>query len=377
MGNWIERQRSIIDFTLSLLWRRKGKNLALLLVYTAVVFLLASVFLLTDSLKKEASILLGDSPEMIVQRMPGERRDLIPTRYAEKIRQIGSVAAVRTRLWGYYYDPVAGANYTLMVPENSAPGPSKIIIGEGVSRVRLAYAGDTLEFRTSDGNILELDVEGTLSRESALISSDLVLLSESDFRRITGIPAGYATDIAVRLKEPGDRSSAAMEAAALLPDTRQILREDILRTYAALFGWRDGIMGVVLLSSLIALAILAWDKASGLSSDERKEIGILKAVGWQTSGVLLLKFWEGITLSLTAFFVGILLAYSHVYFASSFIFQPVLKGWAVLYPHFGTTPFISPLELAIPFLLTVVPFTAATMLPAWRTASVDPDSAMR
>ena len=377
MKSEIERQRNVIDYTLSLLWRRKGKNLALLFVYSAVVFLLASVVLLTDSLKKEASIILRDSPEMIVQRMPGGRHDLIPLSYAATIRRIGSITNVRTRLWGYYYDPVVGANYTLMVPDDSSLAPGSIIIGEGVSRVRLAYEGDTLEFRAFDGSIVELTVEKTLPRETALISSDLILVSEDDFRRISGVPAGYATDIAVRVSDPRERPLAAMKVAGLFPDTRQIVREDILRTYDAVFDWRGGIMSVILLGSLLAFIILAWEKASGLSAEERKEIGILKAVGWETSDVLFMKFWEGIAISLTAFFGGILLAYSHVFFTASFIFEPVLKGWAVLYPRLKTTPYVDPFELLILFFLTVVPYTAATIIPAWRTAKVDPDSVMR
>ena len=349
----------------------------MLFVYSAVVFLLASVVLLTDSLKKEASIILQDSPEMIVQRVPGGRHDLIPLSYAENIRQIGSITDVRTRLWGYYYDPIVGANYTLMVPDDSSLAPGSIIIGEGVSRVRLAYEGDTLEFRTFDGSIVELTVEKTLPRETALISSDLILVSEDDFRRLSGVPAGYATDIAVRVNNPQERPMAAMKVAGLFPDTRQILREDILRTYDAVFDWRGGIMSVILLGSLLAFIILAWEKASGLSAEERKEIGILKAVGWETSDVLFMKFWEGIAISLTSFFAGILLAYSHVFFTSSFIFEPVLKGWAVLYPRFKTTPYVDPFELLILFFLTVVPYTVATIIPAWRTAIVDPDSVMR
>ena len=168
-----------------------------------------------------------------------------------------------------------------------------------------------------------------------------------------------------------------MKVAGLFPDTRQILREDILRTYDAVFDWRGGIMSVILLSSLLAFIILAWEKAAGLSAEARREIGILKAVGWETSDVLLMKFWEGIAISLTSFFAGILLAYSHVFFTSSFIFEPVLKGWAVLYPRFKTTPYVDPFELVILFFLTVVPYTVATIIPAWRTALVDPDSVMR
>jgi hypothetical protein len=53
MGSW-ERQKNILDFTLSALLRRKGKNLALILVYTLIVFVLASVLFLTHSLRREA-----------------------------------------------------------------------------------------------------------------------------------------------------------------------------------------------------------------------------------------------------------------------------------------------------------------------------------
>ena len=41
---WIEKQRNIIDFALSSLFRKWGKNLALLVVYTVIVFILASIF---------------------------------------------------------------------------------------------------------------------------------------------------------------------------------------------------------------------------------------------------------------------------------------------------------------------------------------------
>ena len=43
MRTWIEKQKYLIDFTLSCLARRKAKNLGLLLIYTLIVFLLASV----------------------------------------------------------------------------------------------------------------------------------------------------------------------------------------------------------------------------------------------------------------------------------------------------------------------------------------------
>ena len=64
----LERQRHIVDFTVASLLRRKGKNGALLAVYTLIVFLLASVILFTHALKQEAARVLKDGPEIIVQR---------------------------------------------------------------------------------------------------------------------------------------------------------------------------------------------------------------------------------------------------------------------------------------------------------------------
>jgi len=65
---------------------------------------------------------------------------------------------------------------------------------------------------------------------------------------------------------------------------------------------------------ILAFMILVWDKASGLTAEERREAGLLKATGWETSDVLWMKFWEGLALSSTSFMTGVILAYLHVFF---------------------------------------------------------------
>ncbi len=133
----------------------------------------------------------------------------------------------------------------------------------------------------------------------------------------------------------------------------------------------------ILTGAVLAFIIVSWDKASGLSAEEKKEIGILKAVGWETTDIILMKFWEGAVISLSSFLAGILLAYVHVFFTPAILFEPVLKGWSVLYPEFRLVPFIDSYQVATLFSLTVVPYTVATIIPSWHAATIDPDSVMR
>jgi ABC-type lipoprotein release transport system permease subunit len=377
MRRWIERQKNILDFTLSSLLRRKARYAALVTAYTLVVFMLASVVFFVYSIKREASLILKEAPEVVVQRMVAGRHELIPLRYMEKIKEIRGISSIQKRLWGYYYDPIIGANYTLIVPENDPLDAGSIVIGEGISRTRLAFVGDTMEFRTHEGQIISLEVKRTISSNSELISSDVILISDDDFRRLFGTSKDLATDLMLRVRNPRELSTIAVKIAEALPDTRIILREEILRTYDAVFSWRGGVTVVILLGALLAFIIFAWEKASGLSLEERREIGILKAIGWETSDVILMKFWEGMAISLISFLLGVLLAYIHVFFTSSILFKPVLKGWAVLYPQFKTIPFIDASQVAALFFLTVVPYTVATIIPSWRASIVDPDSTMR
>ncbi|MEW5726398.1 MAG: FtsX-like permease family protein [Pseudomonadota bacterium] len=377
MTGWTSRQRHLLDFALSSLNRRLGKNLGLLAVYTLVVFVLASVMLFSHAIRSEARLVLSGTPEMLIQKLMAGRHDLIPAGHLDAIRSVRGVRSAEGRLWGYLFDPAAAANYTLMVPNDRTVQPGTAVIGSGVAAVRDTAIGDTLSFRAHDGHLVQFTVAATIDKDSALVSADLFLVSEADFRRLFGIPEGRFPDIVATVRNPREGRTVAEKIDAALPDTRIILRDEILRTYDSVFDWREGMLLVLLSGAIMAFAIFAWEKASGLSAEERREIGILKAVGWETSDVIRLKTMEGVVISLTAFLAGYVLAYLHVFHLGAPLFEPVLKGWAVLYPEFELTPFIDELQVATLFFFTVFPYTVATVVPIWRAATVDPDTVMR
>ncbi|MGE0080535.1 MAG: ABC transporter permease [Thiohalomonadaceae bacterium] len=377
MRHWIARQRYLIDYTVAALARRKAKNAGLIAVYTALVFLVASVLLYSHALKREAAYLLQEAPEVVVQKLTAGRHDLVPAPYLEKLRGIRGVRSVEGRLWGYYFDPLVAANFTVMVPRDRALPAGSIVIGEGIARTRGAAEGDVMALRAADGALMLLRVAEVLPRSANILTADLLLVGEADFHALFGIPPGLYTDVTLSVAHPREVRTVAEKVLGLLPDTRPVLREEVLRTYEAVFDWREGIVLTVLVGAGLAFAILAWEKASGLSADERREIGVLKAVGWETADVLKMKLWEGALISGFAFLAGFTLAYWHVFTFSAPLFAPVLKGWSVLYPDFQLTPAVDGLQLASLFLFTVVPYVAATLVPVWRAAVTDPDTVMR
>lgn len=371
------RFRNILDFTVNTMLRRKGKNLLLVTLFTLVVAVFASILLFTQALRREAALILEDTPDIIVQRMVAGRHDLVAHEYAAKIAALPGVRSVKPRLWGYYFDPSTNATYSVMVPLNDAIAERKARIGIGVGRSRKLFPGTALALRRYDGKELVLQIESLLPEESELVSADLVAVSERDFRTLFSFPAGFATDLAVSVANPSELRTVARKIAETLPDTRSVTRNDIRTTYESLFDWRSGVMALIFSSVLLSFVIYAWDRASGLSAEERRETGILKSIGWETSDILLMKFSEGLIVSLVSFLGGCILGWLHIYFFSASLFGVFLKGWSTLHPHFRLMPVFDLYQLAVLFMLTVPPYVAAILIPSWRVAGMDPDAVMR
>ncbi len=379
----------ILEFALSSLWRRKFKNLGLIVVFSLIIFTLSSIVFLTYSFKREAVAVLKDAPELIVQRLSAGRHEMMPVEYMKKIKDIPGVGKIVPRLWGYYYDISTGGNYTVMALREGLQdkislmegsfvvGSGSCVVGRGVADARFLDIGSIMPLIGADGKVRRFRVAGIFTDESNLLTNDLVIIGEKDFREVFRIPQSIATDIVVQIYNPTEVDNIARKIKEALPDTRPITRREILRTYDTLFDWRSGMVLTMFLGAILAFVILAWDKATGLSAEERHEIAILKAIGWETSDVMELKFWEGFVISSLSFLTGLIGGYLHIYFFGASIFSPALKGWSVIFPEFRLVPYINIYQIAVLLFFTVIPYMAATIVPSWKAAITDPDVVMR
>ncbi|MEJ2031581.1 MAG: FtsX-like permease family protein [Deltaproteobacteria bacterium] len=392
----LERQLNILDYALSSVWRRRLKNLSVMLVFAAAIFLLASFQMTTTALNQAASSMLAKAPEITVQRISAGRQASIPLAYGEKLKAIFGIRRIVPRIWGYHFVEPNRANYTVIgldpaaMPSGKALGltlakgrfftagqKGKAVVGQGVVKtMNLADRRNFSLFRP-DLTLKPFGISGVFAPGTNLLTDDLIVTTMADARDLFRIPAGMVTDFCVYVANPAEIQTIAGKIAKRLPDTRVLTRPQIQKTYQVVFGWRSGFGSVCLLTALAAFTIFAWDKASGLSPEERREISILKILGWETADVLTVRFWEGLLVSALAFAVGCTLAWIHVVKFGAALFRPVMMGWSVISTSLHLVPDLALADFLLIFAFTVLPYLAATIIPAWRAATVPADSAIR
>ncbi len=390
---FIQRQANLIDYALCSLLRKGLKNFGVFFLFSLLIFLTSSFQLLCSALNETSARILTASPDITVQQMIAGRQVLLPQISQKTLNDIFGITAVRERIWGYYFDPNNGANYTVIgvehpkdfatdsmhltlatgrFPVKGAQG--EVVLGQAVGAGKDLITRSKFSLFRPDLTLASFERVGTFSQGTSLVTDDLIVMSLADARDLFSIPTGYITDLLVQTGNPEETPTIAQKIARKIPGSRVVTRKRIQQTYRSVFGWRSGIGSICLLAALAAFVILAWDKASGLSAEETREVGILKMLGWQTRDIMTIRFWESGIVAGLAFFVGYGLSWSHLIWFNGALFKPLLLGWSVLKPSYSLSPPLHFNDLLLLFSLTVVPYLAATIFPAWRSSIIRPDS---
>ncbi|MBT3226021.1 MAG: FtsX-like permease family protein [Deltaproteobacteria bacterium] len=399
-GSWLERQRSIIDYSLQSMFRRRTKNSLILVMYVLLIFVVSSVFFITGSLTVELFSTVDELPDITVQKLIGGRQVVIQESYFQAIREIPGVEAVEPRIWGYFYLEELQANFTIfgmdltMLEEGEYQrivdwGPAlkkgeerpefRMIIGEGVSRLLKAIQMEDsfLFFQPNWDTAIPFGIIGTFKSETQLQSNDLMVMQTEGARRVLELKEGEYTDLVVHVPNPEETKMIALKIRRYYPELRTVTRAQIESTYTSAFNWKAGFVLSSMLVVIFAFLVLIWDKASGLSPAEKKEIGILKAIGWDTEMILSVKFWESFIISLLASIFGVILSYFYIYWLHAPGLKEIFIGWSTIFPSFDLVPHIDLKFLLLIVTVTVIPYSTIAIFPAWKAAITDTDFILR
>lgn len=372
----MKRLLALLHHALGSTWRRGPRNGAIVIGLAFAVSLFASALFVVESLRSVHRRAVREAPSLIVQALAGGRPSLVGEEQAEAVRGLLGVREVRARVWGYAYLGALEGNVVVLGEPRPEGERSSVTVGPGVARLLGLRRGDRLALATPSHQAVYRVTE-ILPASTALLAHDAVLVAEPEARALLAIPEGLATDLAVDVFPPEETAVVAEAIGARMPAARVVDRENLGRLYELTFDARGGVLGALLLPALAALLLLAWDRLSGLSFEERREIGVLKAVGWATEDVLVVRMIEALLIALVGTVIGLLAAYVHVYLFDAALLSRVLLGWSNLRTPLALAPATDVSTLVSLSALVIVPFVAVSAVPAWRAATLDPDRALR
>jgi ABC-type lipoprotein release transport system permease subunit len=389
---------ALVAWAVGGLLRRWRRNLSVLLVFSLCVFLLAALLLVSAAVRGALRETVAALPDLTVQRLVAGRAQPVPVEWVYELGALPGVSWASERVWGYHYLAPADATFVLVGVEPWLPqdrpafaaavdgvGPAALEGGDAAvvgDAVRAALAGvyadtDVLTLRTPAGDARHLRVVGRLAPGAGLLADDVVLVAADTLRALFGLPDGLATDVVARVANPAEVDAVARKVRALHPDARVVTKDQLARSYGATLDLASGLLLAVGLVLLLAFALLVFDRVGGVGADERREVGLLRALGWSVSDVLTGKLVESGLLALGASLLGLAAAIGYVQGCGAPGLAEALSGWSRRPLPLDLRPCAAVGAALVTLLVAVPVYLGAALVPAWRLATRDADEVLR
>jgi len=357
--------------------RQPLEAILLFLSLTLLTAVLGTVLLLSQSLSQTAQRILKDAPTLVIRRVgPGGWAPLPVQESIQFAQSVAGVIAARARIWGTVNGPggpvtVFGMDqpleHTGLPDDMRLPSEGQAILGAGV--VTTAKK-DVIQL--SGANSLVVKVAGVLDSRTSMVAHDLILLHPKDARQILGLAPGYASDLAVDVFHENEAEALLRDLARAFPwSVRLISRREASGIYFAGLARRSGLAYMTLIPALLAFTFMVVGAGKNKSA-RRYEAGLYKAFGWTTPDIFRLQLLKALLGGVPAVACGLIMAYGLVRWPGVSWPGYLLLGWKQHPPLMyldASGALLVLLEIA---LLVFLPYLAATLWPALKAATADP-----
>jgi ABC-type lipoprotein release transport system permease subunit len=356
---------------------------------------------LSQGIQEQADEAIRFGADLYVNGQQFGREAPMPVDLADRIRQIDGVTAVVPRIVARM---VLGKNREEAVlvglpldhfpagvtcVEGRLPRPSRVnelVVGSALAKRLALHVGSLIPpFYHSSGGDKVSQVVGIFKSDVSLWEANLVLTSFATASAICN-QEGLATDLLVYCRagyRDGVRSAILRGQPLPAPQadsgiTLEVTgRDDVQALLPAGLLHREGIFNLHFLVAF-AVAILTILVTSGFgSSERRREIGILKATGWQTDELLLRGVVESFLLALAGAALSVVLAFVWLRLLNGYWIASIFLPGVGVRPGFPVPFRLTPVPALLSFLLAVVLVLSGSVYATWRAAVVPPREAMR
>ncbi len=377
--------------------RFPGRTLAVFVPLFLIMACASVMTFIKDGILRDALLSADALPDITVQQVLGGRMAPLENDLALEISGYANVLRVARRVWGYVPINVPGGtvSYTLMgidPTEKSSAGDISLalvsgrfikpgergcaVVGAIFARQNRARPGDAITLKDEMGNESRFDIVGVFSSRVTIYSADLIVTDIESARAFFGYSSAQSSDLGVYLENPLYTDQVASFINASRKNVRVITKEAQSNMAKRAYGCRSGVFQLLWLILLLTVLVLAWAQASSITLEMRKEIGVLKAIGWQTLDIIELKMMEILIVGFGGTLSGILFGILYLCIGAPFV-KNYFLGWAVVYPDFPLPVHIEWSSIFMLLVTGLLPLCVATVFPAWFQGTVEPDSAIR
>ena len=400
----VRKHANLAGYALGNVLKYRTKSAAIVLALFVSTSVLCSVEFIREGVSQDVTASMDEGPDILVQRLVGGRQAEIPLNWLENVSDTHGVRVASPRVWGYSdvgagslltimgvnsteYSSLAGSVGTNLVGEGRFLNDSdryKMVVGQGIVDMMAASAagisieiGSILSLITYGDELVEFEVIGVFSSQSKIFSYDLILTDIQSAREVLGVSNSSCTDIAVWTEFGADLNSVAFRLDTSIEEARILTSSAIVDQLLKTYGGRAGIVALLWSIVIMAVVLLSFTASSAGSEEARREVGLLKALGFDTVDILEIRMFEAATISLLGVSIGISFSIIYTFMLGAPLLSGYMLGWNLLLLNGGI-----PLSISLPTIFTVyavgvVPVLVAAVIPSWRNAITEPDIVLR
>ena len=378
------------------LFKERAKHLGIIVISVMILFLLASILFISSSIRFSLDETLKVQPDFVVSRVQGGTAVATPMAWGDELLEIYGISKVSPRVYGRYsfapkeksflivgvdfLDEQSHGDLQELIETTDIKSfftSNQMIIGEGVKRYLNAhFYNDAYNFLTPKGSFVNVKLFKTLPTHSKLIANDMMLMPIDLARQILGYGEEEASDITLTVPNPDEWTLLTAKLSTLHYDLHVVNKNDVRKSYENLYNYKGGLFLILFMIVLSTFALILYQRYSLVYSSEKRNIGLLRALGWSIIDVLKLKFMETLIIVLVSFIVGVFIAYIYVFVLGAPLLKEVFLGGQNLQNTLSFVPVLDFSVLSSIFLIYAVPFIAAVLIPVWKVSVTDPKEAM-
>ncbi len=369
------------------LLRNRAKTIVVVLCLVAILSPFITAIAISEGVWVQSLISVEKGGDLYLTFDEFGKNAPIPAKYLEEIKNIYGVTRAVPRVVGRGFFQgklviIVGINkedtsdfFHSIDGRLFSANKNEVVVGKWLARHFKLNIGDQFSMRVQKRKVFT--VVGIFSAKSSIWSSNLILMSIEDAWELFNAK-GMLTDIQL-FTLPGHISVIARDILDILKDKPYRLQDKkIVRTFFNRgFALKGGTFTALYLVAF-ALGIPAVLVASGLGfTERRREVGILKATGWQTTEILELVSFEQLLISLMGATLALLLSFFWMKVFNGAVISQFFIAEIGILPKFTVPARFLPLPTVLAFFLSFIITMVGCFYTTWRAATVPPADSMR